>query len=359
MGALLTRPASLLTNPPPPSTRSPRVSSTPPPTTDKLIHLAEANIFKYLTATPHTRRPISLPSGNVINTLTFGSAYKPALLLLHGWGSASAFYAPTIDLLVSHYRVYLIDWLGFGASSRPDHSLTLAPKEAEDYFIDALHEWVEVMRKLDGIDSYYVVAHSMGAFLGACYALKHPEAVRALVLTSPVGIPLPPESKTVAGSLVRKMLFQFIFTLWERGYTPQYLIRLLPAFLGQKLATRIITPRFPVSNPHTQQAFCQYFYHISCAPGSGEHSLSTILESGAYARRPLYERMRAMTVKTMFLYGDRDWMDHRVAREVVENMSVSATVELVRGAGHHVYFDNAPEFVRNVKQLCRDGHFHN
>lgn len=43
------------------------------------------------------------------------------------------------------------------------------------------------------LDKVVLVGHSMGGYLAACYALKHPEHVQHLILVCPAGIvrPLP------------------------------------------------------------------------------------------------------------------------------------------------------------------------
>lgn len=194
----------------------------------------------------------------------------------------------------------------------------------------------------------------MGAFLSVSYALRFPKRVKGLILASPVGLPRPPQDKVPAGGWLRRTVFKLVFMLWERGYTPQYLLRLVGGRVGRYVADWIISPRFRSHDVSTRNAFTEYFYQISAAESSGEHSLSTILESGAYARRPLCDRLHELDVPTFFLYGDRDWMSAEAAEKVRQGMRVRTKVHVVKGAGHHIYYDNPEDFGKLVVEACTE-----
>eukprot|EP00177_Eucheuma_denticulatum_P004591 GFKZ01008355.1.p1 GENE.GFKZ01008355.1~~GFKZ01008355.1.p1 ORF type:complete len:420 (+),score=36.30 GFKZ01008355.1:105-1262(+) len=322
------------------------------------IHTAEAVLLSHLTTTPYTKRPIYLPrTGHTLNTLSAGSSTAPVLVLLHGWGAGAAFFGLNLAGLSRHFRVHVVDWLGFGGSSRPAHRLAWDADEAERFFIDPLAEWMQVMRELEPFEGgVHLVGHSMGAFLAVAFALRYPQMVRNLVLASPVGVPKAPVDKLgrMRGGWRRKLLFRVVFGLWEWGWTPQVLVRWGGGNLGRRLAGRMILARFGMNDSKGEEALVEYFYQISAAPASGEYSLSTVLESGAYARRPLCERLVGVTVPVAFLYGDRDWMSADAGTEVTKRMRVKSWVKKIAGAGHHVYFDNAAEFNQLVLQACTE-----
>lgn len=286
--------------------------------------------------------------------LTAGDKSNPPLVLLHGWGAGLAFFGRNISGLAPYYRLYLLDWPGFGASSRPHHPLSLSVSGAESYFLDAFDAWVKHMQKTEPtFDRFHLVAHSMGAYLATVYALRSPQHLLTLTLASPVGLPRAPSQKIPRGSLIRRFLFRMVFRLWDLGFTPQYLMRLGGTSFGRALARRIIEPRFQMESHSAKEALVDYFYHISAADPAGEHSLSTILQSGAYARDPLCDRMDALKVPTVFLYGELDWMNYRYAKSISERMAVPTSVHIVEGAGHHLYFDNATAFTQIILKSCR------
>jgi cardiolipin-specific phospholipase len=92
------------------------------------------------------------------------------------------------------------------------------------------------------------------------------------------------------------------------------------------------------------QALHDYIYHISAQPGSGEYALGSLLLPGAWARRPLANRVHDLKVPTSFIYGKDDWMDYRGALSVLDRFKVPTRIALVENAGHHLYLDNPEGF---------------
>ncbi|KAI5779213.1 Alpha/Beta hydrolase protein [Geopyxis carbonaria] len=120
---------------------------------------------------------------------------KNHLVMLHGYGAGLAFFYRNYDALsrVPGWKVWSLDLLGYGRSSRPNftiHAKDAQGKitEAEDWFIDALEEW----RKIKGIDKFTLLGHSFGGYLSVRYCLKYPERVNKVILASPVGVPEDP-----------------------------------------------------------------------------------------------------------------------------------------------------------------------
>lgn len=319
------------------------------------IHVAEAALMSQLTDVPYEKRQIALPSNVQLNTLSAGDRAHPTLLLLHGWGAGAAFFAPNLRALTRHYRVHIVDWPGFAASSRPHFDRGWSHRDAELFFVDALREWVAEIPKYEPEfpPRFHIAAHSLGAYLATVYALREPHRVFNLVLVSPVGLPRMPHVIIPSRlSWVGRLIFRLIFALWDAGLTPQMAIRLLGPVLGRRVARHMIAPRLKVDDEDAQHAVIEYFYQISNGACSGELSLSTILQSGAWARRPLCDRLHHVQVPVSFLYGDRDWMSADTAEEVSKNMTVPTEVVTVPEAGHHVYFDNVDCFNRHLISAC-------
>ncbi|CAO1639057.1 unnamed protein product [Sympodiomycopsis kandeliae] len=164
-------------------------------------HTASKGWFSFLGKSSYQ------PPKQALNVLEIGDPTATAeqeqaeekVVLLHGYGAGTGFYFQNIAALAArpNSRLYALDWLGMGRSSRPPFSI---PSEslkddvervtkAESFFIDSLEEW----RKKAGIEKMKLVAHSLGAYLSVAYTIKHPERVSRLVLVSPAGVGASPE----------------------------------------------------------------------------------------------------------------------------------------------------------------------
>lgn len=90
----------------------------------------------------------------------------------------------------------------------------------------------------------------------------------------------------------------------------------------------------------------KYLEQVNLYPGSGEFSINQILDQGLYALSPLCDRLR--DVKTVFLYGDRDWIFPDGAEQNSKFNSSPIICEIVSNSGHHLYLDNPDELVNKV-----------
>lgn len=325
------------------------------------IDAAERAVFAALAGVEYEKRAVRLPTGDVLNTLSAGSRNAPTLVVVHGWGAGVGFFARNMPGLSAQYRVHMVDWLGFGGSSRPQFSTTQSPENAERFFVDALEMWADAMTKLegDGFAPFHLVGHSLGAFLATGFTLRRPQTVRSVVLASPVGVPRRPQgvagvAARSAASFLQRLVRWIVLFLWECGVTPQWVMRLLGPRLGRALSGKLVRPRFPSSCPDTQEALVEYFYQVSAAPPSGEHSLNTILRSGAWARLPLVDKLPHVVRPVTFIYGDRDWMDWSAARDLLPRMKREARLLFVKNAGHHMYYDQPDMFNSFVLESCCD-----
>ncbi|CAO1614858.1 unnamed protein product [Parajaminaea phylloscopi] len=144
---------------------------------------------------------------NCLNVLEIGKpeqaedSAEEKVVLLHGYGAGTGFFFQNIAALASrpNSRLYAIDWLGMGRSSRPSYHVPSSAlkddlervKAAESFFVDSLEEW----RKKAGVEKMTLVGHSLGGYLSVAFALRHPERVSRLVLVSPAGVGASPEAQ--------------------------------------------------------------------------------------------------------------------------------------------------------------------
>ena len=313
------------------------------------IDAAETALIHALgCSTPYERRAVELSSGDVINTISAGNIGDPAIIIVHGWGSGVAFYGKNIDGICRARRVHFIDMLGFGASSRPPFPIDGPPEKAIDYFVSALIELAHILAEMENVTAFHVVGHSLGAYLTVQMVKREPALVRSLTLASPVGVPPATNANPVQGVIWRSIRW-VIFRLWELRVTPQWIIRRVGPCIGRMLSRRLMRPRF-AGDSSLQEKVSEYFYQISASEPAGEYALHTILKPGAWAHRPLFDTLPTVQCPTAFLYGDRDWMDSRVAERIIPNMK-QARLMMIENAGHHVYYDNPLQFNKIVLEM--------
>ncbi|XP_039011455.1 probable lysophospholipase BODYGUARD 1 [Hibiscus syriacus] len=107
---------------------------------------------------------------------------KEDVLFIHGFVSSSAFWTETLfpnfsSKAKSTYRFLAVDLLGFARSPKPNDSLY------------TLREHVEMIEKsvleAYNVESFHIVAHSLGCILALAIAVKHPGSVKSLTLLAP------------------------------------------------------------------------------------------------------------------------------------------------------------------------------
>lgn len=129
--------------------------------------------------------------------------------------------------------------------------------------------------------------------------------------------------------------------------------------VGPKFASGWTTHRFgQLPTQEEKEALSQYAYQIFRLKGSGEYALAYLLAPGAYARRPLIERVKGLqndTVlkKVTWIYGSYDWMDVDAGREASERLDIESDVIVVDRAGHNVHLDNPERFNRIISKVLR------
>ena len=273
------------------------------------------------------------------------------LVMLHGYGAGLGFFYRNFEGLsrVKGWKIYALDLLGMGRSSRPPFRIHSKDREAsiteaENWFIDALEEW----RVQKNIDRFTLLGHSLGGYMAVAYALKYPGHLNKLVLASPVGIPEDPyavnaempdpststltkefsqdqeettntsnpttpepakrgdnnnflnarskahQNEKVGGktpaTAPRKPLPKWLTYLWDANISPFSLVR-WSGPLGPRFVSGWTSRRFSHLAPDEAQALHNYAYSLFRQRGSGEYALAYILAPGAFARSPLIRRI--------------------------------------------------------------------
>jgi cardiolipin-specific phospholipase len=361
-----------------------------------------------------------------------GEDTDEALVMLHGYGAGLGFFYKNFEPLsrAKGWRLYALDMLGMGNSARPGwHIASKDPQgridEAEAWFVDSLEEW----RKARKLERFTLMGHSLGGYMATSYALKYPGRVKKLILVSPVGFPEDPYAvnaevpgpgdSTVANEFIqdqesivndgdttiqppsaaaapaktaaaqkagangapRRRTPGWLAWLWDANFSPFAFVRIAGP-LGPRFVSSWTSRRFSHLPSPEQKILHDYSFSIFRQRGSGEYALPYVLAPGAYARRPLINRISGIGRGTLpedlaassavkketgipivFMYGEHDWMDvagglaaeeklkqarldalRSASPEEARAENSSSKVVVVQHAGHHLYIDNADEF---------------
>jgi len=103
-----------------------------------------------------------------------GAADAPALLLLHGFPSASHMFRDLIPLLADRFHIVAPDLPGFGQSEMPARSKFTY---TFDHVADVIDRFTEVV----GLKRFAVYVFDYGAPTGFRIAVKHPDRITAII----------------------------------------------------------------------------------------------------------------------------------------------------------------------------------
>lgn len=102
----------------------------------------------------------------------------PILIFLHGSWNDGSQWLPIVEHLSQDYHCFAPDLLGFGESEHPKlHYSIELQVECLLAYLEALH-----------VPQVYLIAHSLGGWIAATYALKYAEQVSGLILITPEGV---------------------------------------------------------------------------------------------------------------------------------------------------------------------------
>lgn len=118
-----------------------------------------------------------------------------ALLLLHGTGGHAENYIRNIAPLARHFRVIAIDFLWHGRSQTEGFAPDVLPP-----LVDQVRDVLDTL----GIERAHIEGQSLGGWVAALFAIRYPERVQRLILTTPMGYR--PDEGSVPGYVAADML---------------------------------------------------------------------------------------------------------------------------------------------------------
>lgn len=321
-----------------------------------MLRTVEKKILSYLR-TPYRGFYVDLGpaigEADKVWTLSLNTESKEIpLVMLHGLGAGVALWVLNLDSLAEHRPVYAIDILGFGRSSRPKFSNDALTCEKQ--FVKSVEEW----RRETNINQMILMGHSMGGFIASSYAMSYPERVKHLILADPWGFPEKP-SDTITSKQIPLWLRALAYALTPLN--PLWALRAAGP-LGQWVVEKTrpdIVRKFAHGIGGDSNLIPQYIHQCNAQTPSGESAFHTMMETFGWAKHPMIHRINEIreNIPITFIYGSRSWIDSSPGEKIKEQrINSMVEINVVNGAGHHVYADKPEIFNRYVNESCN---YHN
>jgi len=270
---------------------------------------------------------------------SYGSGERGTVLALHGGpGLTHDYLTPLADLAVSGYRVVLYDQLGCGRSERPDGY--------RDYTIRRGADDADELRRRLKLGRVHLLGHSYGGALALETALRHPEGLRSLIVSSG---------------------FASMDTLW-RGLR-QRVAQLSPANRRAYLRadrSGVQTKASARADEEFRLRFSEHLKNqpyelwktfqlanprISAAMGfSAKRIIDDGFRNGTLAGWDVTPKLSRLRMPTLVLAGEYDHCVPACAREIHRAIRRSRLV-IAPGEGHMPMFENRDRFTSVVRDF--------
>ena len=328
------------------------------PTDPTLLKASETRILEGIQ-TPYDSKLVEISNDNFIHTVVFGDNNSPSsqqrtpLVLIHGFAAGLGFWALNIDILAQQQKVYAIDLLGFGRSSRP--TFPEDSMDVEEMYVASLEEW----RRGVGLDRMILCGHSFGAYLVHAYTLKHPQPVEHLILADPWGFPEKPSDGELEVNFRIGRVRRAVYSVLS-SYNPMSVLRLVGRY-GPRLVQRMrpdIKEKYEKVYGEGDTRIMEYIYHCNAQKPSGETAFMNLIDGTlpVFAKRPIITQMHNLdpSIPIRIIVGEDSWMmkftDYSSVQ--LEFFDRNIRVQMIMEAGHHIYLDQKDEFNEILCEVC-------
>jgi 2-hydroxy-6-oxonona-2,4-dienedioate hydrolase len=210
--------------------------------------LAQTPAARSVAFTPAAQAAQAAPArsvvvfGQKINYIEAGSG--PTVVLLHGLGGNTTNWAFNVAPLAQKFRVLVPDQVGFGLSDKPLINYRVAT------YVDFLDKFLSELK----VERASLVGNSMGGWIAASYALKHPTKVERLVLVDAAGFAPPKEFDLSSLSGLNPSTREQTRALMQLIFFNRAL------FAGDAAVDAVLTSRFTAGDGYTIQSLVESIF---------------------------------------------------------------------------------------------------
>lgn len=237
----------------------------------------------------------------------------PALVLLHGIGSASASWRAQLAALGERFHVVAWDAPGYGGSD------ALIPADpAPDDYAAALLDLVNAL----GLLRFALLGHSWGALIAASFARHHAQRVTALILAN-----ASPGYAAAAADVRRARVDGRIADMHELG----------PAGLAAKRAAGLLSPAAPAAAVEAVRAVMSQLRPDGYAQAARMLGRANILDD-----------MKQVTAPTLVIGATNDTVTPEEGNQRIAAARPGARYASLIGPGHASYVEDPAAFNAQV-----------
>jgi pimeloyl-ACP methyl ester carboxylesterase len=254
----------------------------------------------------------------------------PVLLFVHGLSGCWQNWLENIPFFARDHRVIAVDLPGFGESEMPAKKISIS-NYADT--IDALLDTLE-------IDVVRLVGNSMGGFIGAELAIRHPARLERLALVAAAGLSVEfIRTQRQEGLRHRAENVAFFNIGWLASRSPTVARR-------RRLRSALLL--LVVAHPDRLPAPLTY----ELVKGSGKPGFSDALD--ALCSYPIRERLPEIECPTLVVWGDKDRLVPLKDASVFEELIDDARKIVYTDTGHLTMLERPARFNDDVHAFLQE-----
>ncbi len=265
---------------------------------------------------------IELGDGRVVHVRDEGPRDAPAIVLLHGSNADLHTWQRWADALKSDYRVIRFDQRG--------HGLT-GPAPDGDYSLDGFVRDIDAVTAALGVERFTLAGNSMGGWIAAGYAMRHPERLDALVLVDAAGAPV---ESAGGGNLA--------FTLARVPGVGSAMSQLLPRALVARSLSQSVSNQAVV----TPEAVDRY-WELARYPGN---RAATRARFSTPRKNFTAAQVAGIEIPTLVMWGEEDRLIPFAAARWYMDHLPQATLAAYPGVGHIPMEENAGQSAADLRR---------
>lgn len=245
-------------------------------------------------------------NGIILNYNVEGEG-KP-IILMHGWGCNLTTLASIERLLSPFFRVYSIDFPGFGKSTEPN----------EVWGVEEYTQTIEKFIAIEHIDNPILLGHSFGGRVGILLSSRN--NVCKLILVDAAGIK-------------PKHSLKYYFKV----YSYKTIKHLLPLFLGKSKGEYILN---------------RYRTKV----GSSDYSSASLRMRQILSRvvnEDLKNVMPSIKCPTLLIWGDKDTATPISDAKKMEKLIPDAGLVAFKGVGHYSFLEEPYRFAAVINSFLK------